>query len=255
MRSPYPYIPAEPYTRSWAKSSYNALQASIDRKAGNLTYLLAYTWSKTIDYGQDGYFSQNDIQDPNHWQNDRSVAGFDLPHVFSASWVYALPFGPGKRWLSASGFLGQVIGNWQLNGIATLSSGQPYTITVPVQIQNINNVIGEERPNLVGDPYAGSTSLQPLNPAAFAVPAPFTFGSLGRNTFRTDWHRNLDLSLFRQFPFSERSRLEFRAEAFNVTNTPVFAIPAAFVSDPNFAQVSSTANTERQIQLALKLYF
>jgi outer membrane receptor protein involved in Fe transport len=255
LRAPYPYIPAEPYTRSWGKSNYNALQVSLDRKAGDLTYLLAYTWSKSIDFGQDGYFSHNDIQDPNHWQNDRSAAGFDVPQVFSVSWVYQLPFGPRRRWLAAGGVIGHIIGNWQLNGIATLSSGQPYTVTAPVQIQNIDNVIGEERPDLIGDPYAGTSLLQPLNPAAFAVPAPFTFGSLGRNTFRTDWHRNLDLSLFRQFPISEHSRFEFRAEAFNATNTPVFGVPDTFLTDPTFAQVSATANTERQIQLALKLYF
>lgn len=256
LRAPFPYIPAEPYTRSWGKSHYHALQASLDRKAGDLTYLLAYTWSKTIDFGCDGYFSGCDIQDPNHWQDNKSVAGFDLTHVFSGSWVYELPFGPGKKWAASNRILNQVIGNWELNGIATLSSGQPYSVTAPVQISNINNgVAGTERADLIGDPYVGTTSLQPLNPAAFAAPAPFTFGNLGRNPFRGDWRRNLDLSLFRQFPFSETMKLEFRCEAFNLTNTPVFAIPDSFVSDPNFGQVSSTANTERQIQLALKFYF
>lgn len=256
LRSPYPYIPAEPYTRSWGRSNYHALQASLDRKAGDLTYLLSYTWSKSIDFGCDGYFSGCDIQDPNHWQNDKSVAGFDLTQVFSASWVYQLPWGPGRRWATGNRILNNIIGNWELNGIATLSSGQPYSVTAPVQISNINNgVAGTERADLVGDFNAGATLLQPINPAAFAVPAPYTFGNLGRNTFRSDWRRNLDLSLFRQFRFSEMTRLEFRCEAFNLTNTPVFAVPDAFVSDPNFGQVSSTANTERQIQLALKFYF
>lgn len=256
LRSPYPYIPAEPYTRSWGKNDYDAMQISLDHKAGGLTYLLAYTWSKTIDFGCDGYFSGCDIQDPNHWQNDKSVAGFDLTHVFSGSWVYELPFGPGKRWAASNRVLNHVIGNWELNGIVTLSSGQPYSVNAPVEISNINNgVAGTERANLVGDPFAGTTNLQPINPAAFAPPAPFTFGNLGRNTFRSQWRRNLDLSLFRQFPVSESKKLEFRCEAFNFTNTPVFGIPDAFVTDPTFGLVSSTANTERQIQLAVKFYF
>jgi outer membrane receptor protein involved in Fe transport len=256
LRAPFPYIPAEPYTRSWGRSHYHALQASLDRKAGDLTYLLAYTWSKTMDIGCDGYFSGCNIQNPNQWQDNKSVAGFDLTHVFSGSWVYELPFGPGKKWAARNRILNEVIGNWELNGIATLSSGQPYSVTAPVQISNINNgVAGTERADLIGNPYVDTTSLQPLNPLAFAAPAPYTFGNLGRNPFRSDWRRNLDLSLFRQIPFSETKKLEFRCEAFNVTNTPVFAVPDSFVSDPNFGQVSSTANTERQIQLALKFYF
>jgi hypothetical protein len=91
--------------------------------------------------------------------------------------------------------------------------------------------------------------------SAFANPAPFTFGNMGRNSLRADWNKNLDLSLFRSFSISESKRFEFRAEAFNVTNTPVFAIPDNNLQDPNFGVVSSTASTERQLQLGLKLYF
>ena len=78
---------------------------------------------------------------------------------------------------------------------------------------------------------------------------------MGRNSLRSDWHRDLDVSLFREFSFTESKRLEFRAEAFNVTNTPVFAMPDNNITDSNFGVVSSTANTERQLQLALKFYF
>jgi hypothetical protein len=78
---------------------------------------------------------------------------------------------------------------------------------------------------------------------------------MGRNSLRGDWNKNLDLSLFRSFSFTETKRFEFRAEAFNVTNTPVFATPDSNLQDPNFGVVSSTANTERQLQIALKFYF
>ncbi len=142
-----------------------------------------------------------------------------------------------------------------MNGILSLSSGRPYDVQAPIEIANTNNISGALRPNVVGDPHAGTTKLNPINVAAFALPAAFTFGDMGRNSLRSDWNKNLDLSLFRDFPISESKRLQFRLEAFNITNTPVFAIPDNNITDPNFGQVSSTANTERQLQLALKFYF
>jgi hypothetical protein len=87
------------------------------------------------------------------------------------------------------------------------------------------------------------------------VPANFTYGNQGRDTLRTNWSRNLDLSLFRDFPIRERLRLQFRAEAFNVTNTPVWGTPVSNFSNANFGKVLSVANTPRQLQLALKLRF
>jgi hypothetical protein len=94
-----------------------------------------------------------------------------------------------------------------------------------------------------------------VNPCAFDNPAQFTFGNMGRNSLRADWSKNLDVSVFRNFTIGESKKLEFRMEAFNVTNTPVFAAPSNDVSDSNFGHVSSTLNTERQLQLALKFYF
>jgi len=138
----------------------------------------------------------------------------------------------------------------------TLSSGLRYDVqTYDPSIANTNNLYGSERANLVGDPYLNTTKTNPINVAAFAIPAPFTFGDMGRNSLHADWNKNLDISFFRAFTISESKRFEFRAEAFNATNTPVFAIPDNGISDPTFGVVSSTANTERQLQLALKFYF
>jgi outer membrane receptor protein involved in Fe transport len=263
-RAPFPYMSAQPYTRSWGRSSYNALQVSLNRQASKgLTYLISYTWSKAMDFGCDGYDSFCSIQNPNDWESNKSVAGFDLTHVFSTSWVYHLPFGSGRKWSSSSRFINGMLGGWQLNGIIFLSSGQPYSIGTSGDIANIGNVLlggagvgGAERPNLVGNPkISNPTPGEWFNPAAFVNPAPFTFGNLGRNTLRADWNKNFDLSIFREFPITETKRLEFRFEGFNITNTPVFGIPDNIVSDPNFGAVSSTANTERQFQFALKFYF
>jgi outer membrane receptor protein involved in Fe transport len=257
LRAPFPYIqPQNGYVRSVGKSNYNALQVSSEGRAvSGLSYKLVYTYSKAINYGCDMYGSFCDVQDPYHFERDKGVAGFDLTHIFSSGVVYELPFGAGKRWSSGNGAVDRLIGGWQLNGILSLSSGQPYDVQVPIEIANTNNISGALRPNVVGDPHAGVTKLNPINVNAFALPAAFTFGDMGRNSLRSDWNKNLDISLFRSFAFNESKRLEFRFEAFNVTNTPVFGMPDNNFTDQNFGQVSSTANTERQLQLALKFYF
>ncbi|MGH7867361.1 MAG: TonB-dependent receptor, partial [Candidatus Dormibacteraceae bacterium] len=256
QRAPFPYMVAQSYTRSWGRSDYNALQVSMNGEASRgLTYRFSYTWSKAMDIGCDGYYSSCSVQDPNHWTNNKSVAGFDIPNIFSASWVYQLPVGKGMKWSLQNGVANAIIGGWQLNGILFLSSGQPYTLGTSGDIANIG-ATGAERPNLVGNPNLSTPSPSEwFNTQAFTNPAPFTFGNVGRNTLRSDWNRNLDFSIFREFPLTETKRVEFRFEAFNVTNVPVFGIPDGTVSDPNFGAVSNTANTERQLQFALKFYF
>jgi hypothetical protein len=173
--------------------------------------------------------------------------------------VYELPFGKGKKLASGSGALDYVIGGWQTNAILSLHSGTPYTLGVSGDIANTgnsNNAGYYERLNVIGDPnLSNPTTAQWFNTKAFAVPANFTYGNQGRDTLRTNWSRNLDLSLFRDFPIRERLRLQFRAEAFNVTNTPVWGTPVSNFSNANFGKVLSVANTPRQLQLALKLRF
>jgi len=267
-RRPYPYISPTFYDRSIGNSSYNGLQLSANHHSSNgLTYLVAYTWSKSIDVGCSGFFGIEScsIQNPYNIRGDRSVSGFDLTHVLTASAVAPLPFGKGQRFANSSGLVNYLIGGWQLNGILTLTSGVPYYVYISSDIPNIGNFApaiagnGNVRANLVGDPHLSNPSTQEwFNPAAFAPPAPFTFGNSGRNSLRADWFKNLDLSLFKNFPIGERRSLQFRAEAFNVTNTPTWGIP---VNDLNtnpvhpLGSINSTRSTERQLQLSLKLYF
>jgi hypothetical protein len=256
LRSPYPYMQPEGYMTTFGHSTYNGLQVSAQiRSQRGLTGQVSYTWSRVLDIGCDGYFTGCSVQDPYHPEKDHGPASFDQPNVFSTSWVYPLPFGPGQRWTASNTVLNHIIGGWQLNGVLSMSSGLTYNISTDNSIPNTNNFFGAERADVVGDPNVGATRLQPFNPAAFAVPDPFTFGNMGRNSLRSDWNRNLDFSVFRSFSFTESTRLEFRFEAFNATNTPVFGIPDNYLGDPNFALVSSTASTERQLQAALKLYF
>jgi hypothetical protein len=262
-RQPYPYISPTFYDRSIGNSSYNAFQFSANhRSSTGLTYLVAYTWSKSIDVGCSGFFGIEScsVQDPYNIKGDRSVSGFDLTHVLSASATAPLPFGRGRRFANSGGFVNYVVGNWQLNGILTLTSGMPYNVFISSDIPNVGNFApfsGNVRGNVTGDPNLSNPSTTEwFNTAAFAPPDPFTFGNSGRNSLRADWFKNLDVSLFKDFPFGERRSLQFRAEAFNVTNTPTWGIP---VNDLNnhaqFGSITSTRSTERQLQLSLKLYF
>jgi hypothetical protein len=258
QRSLFPYIAPTYYDRSWGRSSYHSFQFSLDRHFSNgFAYMLAYTWSKAIDIGCSGWFGVEgcSVQDPYHFNNDRSVSGFDVPHVLSVNWLYQLPIGRGKRFQTGSKGADYVLGNWQVNGITVLRSGIPYTVMVSGDIANTGNT-GYERLNLVGNPTPASQNPnQWLVRSAFAVPAPYTFGALGRDAFRSDWSKNVDLSLFRQFPITESKSFEFRAEAFNVFNVTVYNAPTSDFSSSNFGRVLGINNSPRQLQLGAKIIF
>lgn len=262
--APFPYIGATAYDRSQGKSSYNALQVSLNgREQHGLTYLVSYTWSKSLDLGCSGWYGVEgcSIQNPYNLQADKGPAATDLPQIFSAAWVYTLPFGKGGKLSSGSPVVNALIGGWNLNGVLSLNSGTAFDVGSGKDIAetgnyNYGNGYGYERANLVGNPYpANKGPAEWINVAAFQTPPLATFGNLGRNSLRSDWNKNLDLSLFRQFPITERFRLEFRFEMFNATNTPVWAIPVSSLEAPNFGAVTHTANVPRQLQFGLKLYY
>jgi len=263
--APFPYIGPTAYDRSQGKSSYNALQVSLNgRQQHGLTYLVSYTWSKSLDLGCSGWYGVEgcSIQNPYNLQADKGPSATDLPHIFSAAWVYALPFGKGARLSSGSPVVNALIGGWNLNGVLSFNSGTPFDVgtgqdNAHTGNYNYGNGYGYERANLTGSKYPGNKSpAEWINIAAFTYPAPNTFGDLGRNSLRSDWNKNLDLSVFRQFPITERFRMEFRFEAFNATNTPVWAVPFSSLDTPLlFGKVTHTANIPRQLQFGLKLYF
>jgi len=262
--APFPYIGATAYDRSVGKSNYNALQVSLNGKEQHgLTYLVSYTWSKSLDLGCTGWYGVEgcSIQNPYNLQADKGPAATDLRHIFSGAWVYALPFGKGKTVSADNRVLDAVIGGWNLNGVLSLSSGTPFDVGTSHDVANTGNYnygngYGYERLNVVGSFYPSSKGPNGwINTSSFQLPAANTFGNLGRNSLRSDWSKNLDLSIFRQFPFTERFRMEFRFEMFNATNTPVWAVPVTSIDDPNFGKVTHAANIPRQLQFGLKLYF
>ena len=261
--APFPYIGVTAYDRSVGKSSYNALQVTLNGRAQHgLTYLVSYTFSKSLDLGCDGFYGVEgcSIQNPYNLQGDKGHAATDLPQIFSVAWVYEIPFGLGRHTLENPS-ANWLLGGWSLNGVLTANSGDAFDVgTGKDQAEtgnyNYGNGYGYERANLQGSPYPDQKSTTAwINPSAFALPALGTFGNLGRDTLRSDMNNNLDLSLFRTIPIKEQFRAEFRFEAFNALNHPVWAVPVTDMDLPTFGQVQSTANAQRQLQFGLKIYY
>ena len=189
---------------------------------------------------------------------ERAVSSYDQPHRFVSNFTYELPFGHGKAlgqsWNRA---LNTVLGGWQANGILTLSKGLPLRLGVS---QNTSYSFGGgQRPNSTGvnaDLGDKKTIARWFDTSQFTQPAPFTFGNLARNTnLRGDSLKQLDFSIFKSFPVKDRIKVQFRGEAFNVANHPLFSDPGTTLGSPTFGVVTGQENSPRQIQLSLKLLF
>jgi len=258
-RSPFPYIAPTYYDRSWGNSNYNGFQFELNKRMSKgLIYMVSYTWSKSIDHGCSGWYGVEGCatQDPYHLKLDRSVSGFDLRHFLAVNWLYQLPIGAGKSFQTGNHVADYIIGGWQINGIATFRSGQPYNVNLNGDVANTGNINGQMRPNLLGNPVPQSRSTNKwLEPSAFAPPPQYTFGTVGRYPLRSDWFKNFDLSVFRQFPIKENKSFEFRAEAFNAFNNVTYAAPVGNLSNVNFGRILGTASASRQLQLGAKILF
>jgi hypothetical protein len=277
-RSLFPYMISTFYDRSVGFADYHAFQLSVDKRfSGGLAYQVAYTFSKALDEN-DGWFGAEgkNVADPYNPRASLSPAGFDLPHLLTVNANYELPIGQGKRFSSGSHAVDYIIGNWQVNGILAVRSGQRYSVTYnDGDRAGTGNVgwAGYEQANLVGDPNSGACpspnpSLPPspvhtqgcwFNTSALAAPASGTFGNLRPDAFQAQRYWNVDFSVFRGFPvWAEGRKLEFRAEAFNLFNTVIFGSPNGDISTPsNFGSVTSRANANnaRVLQFGLRFIF
>ena len=256
-RAPFPYmnIPSS-FDRSWGTASYHGLQTSLERRwSKGLAFTASYTWSKTMDPGSSGFFGVegNSIQNPYNMKADHSVASYDVPHNLVLSWVYDLPFGKGKPLHTGNKVVDYAIDNWQINGLADIRSGQPVNVTIAGDIANTGN--NGERPNLIGDwRVDNSTPARWFAKEAFAAPAAFTFGNVGRNILRSDSVHRVDMSVFRNFPFKERYMAQLRVEGYNVLNVVTYNAPVAEFTNANFGGVTG-AQASRSLQIGARLYF
>jgi hypothetical protein len=269
QRQPFPWITGTPFFGTdRGNANYNALQVKLDHRFANgFQYLVSYTWSKAIDAGSSGWFaaengsgaggssSLQNYYDPN---GSRSVSSYDIPHFLSMSGVWELPFGKGKKYFNQHAIASRLLGNWQMNGVVQLRSGQPYNLAVSGDVANIGNSVpwwNYARPNLVGNPHpANPTTQEWFNPAAFAVPS-FSYGNFGRNVLRTPSVADADFSVFKNFLLTESKVISFRAEFFNVFNIQNYGAPDSLIGDPAAGRITSNVIPPRQIQFGLHLAF
>jgi hypothetical protein len=257
LRAPYPYIAPTFYSRSNGNGDYNALQMQLVRRFNKgLAATIAYTFSKSIDEGCSGFFGTEgcSVQQIYDIKAERSVAAFDVPQNFVATWNYQLPIGRGKAINIENRALDIIAGGWQYSGFARFHSGTPYTVNLNADIANIGNS-GYERPNIVGSTTPANRGKNDwLNAAGFAVPTQYTYGNEGRNRFRTEFSKDFDMSLFKEVQI-ERFHLRVAADAFNIFNHPIFGQPDSTLGDQNFGIISGTNSEARTVQLSGKVTF
>ncbi len=180
-------------------------------------------------------------------------------HSLSFGYITNLPFGPGQRFGgNMKGVAGGIVGGWQVNGITTFRSGRTFSVQLNFDNQNDGQRSPNQRPDAIRDAQPSGfngTSAQWFDTSAFAVPAPYTYGNLGRNTLIGPRLQTWDFGLFKNIRLTEKTRFQFRAELFNAFNDVNFSNPSATFGNSDFGQISSTATQQRQIQFGLKYIF
>jgi hypothetical protein len=263
------------YETTNATSAYNSMQLNYEHQfARGLSLLGNYTWSKCMSDQRTQAKATPNYRAP--WlagfgiQGDYSLCDIDATNIFHLSGLYDLPVGRGRTYAShMSRAADAVLGGWSVNFIYTFQSGQPFTVACPTATAvtadfgcDALTVPGQ---NIYGGPH---DQLQWLNPAAFVTPAPAT--AIGQSSIeplgglpgqaRGPWFSNLDSSIFKNFHFTETRYLQFRAEAFNTSNSAQFGQPSQLnytttSTTAPFGEITSLRNSPRLFQLALKLYF
>ena len=248
----YPGISSVNVRDDIGKSQYDSLQVQLERRlTKGWQYIASYTFSKTKDNGAGAF---DNTAGGINYVEQYTTSRLDFPHVFSYETIYELPFGRGRQFGSEiPKFVDLIAGGIQLNAIFRAQSGNAFDVRYNNRLVNVT-----------GDPY-GSTSNRFLNSSAFS-PATTTngFGSLGRNSLRSPSTYQLNLGLLKNFGITETTKIQFRAEAFNVFNTLQFGNPQSgfttvnnvVVPDSNFGIINSTVPfSNRQLQFALRLEF
>jgi len=248
---------------TYGNSNYHSLQVHAQKRLSRgFDFTVAYTFSKMIDdtrqqstgVGQQNYYDRG---------AERSISVFDQPHILAISYIYELPFGPGRPYVSGIGGVGsRLVGGWNLSGIHRYTSGYPLSLSTTNTLPIFNGTL---RPNSAAGVaprgQEGPGGFDPnrdrwINPAAFSTPSSFTFGNTSRylGWLRGPASRAESFALLKDTPIrAERINLQFRTEISNPFNRTVFSDPQTNLSNANFGQVVAQSNTPRVIQFGLKL--
>lgn len=256
---PYPHFDGVTSNLStWAGSNYHALQTKLEKRyARGLTMLVSYTFSKMIDdstgvWNGEALGGGGGFQNWNNLRADRSVSELDQTHRFVATGVYELPFGK-----SLKGAAGKLIKGWEIGAIASMYSGGP--LGIGSAVNNTFSQGGGQRPHWTGvSPRLSNPSPDRwFDTTQFQAPPAYTFGNAGRtfSSSRSDGTGRVDVTLSKNTNVTERVVVQFRAEFFNIANTPRFAPPNVSFGAAPFGVVSAMGDTSRIVQFGLKLNY
>lgn len=251
-------------------SIYHGLLVKAEKRfTQGLSFLLSYTFSKAIENSGSPALDSTPAgtdqpQDPRNLRLDRGLSPNDVRHRFVYSYVYELPFGKGKPFLTnLNRGLDLILGGWQMNGVTTLQSGRHFTVINSFDVSNTGT--SNPRADQLRDyhlPRDQRTVSRFIDTSAFAVQAPFSYGNAGRNSVEGPGQVNFDMSFFKNFVLNRDSSgnfrpntIQFRAEFFNIFNTPQFFIPNRTLGTPQFGSITDVVNSGRQIQFAMKFIF
>ncbi len=231
-----------------ANSHYDSLQTSLKHRFSRGYQIdIAYTFSKTTGIAGVGSGSDNNprIQTPSFYFLNRGLSDLDRPHHFEGLFIAELPFGKGKRWASGGGWGSKVMGGWQVNGIFSRFSGRAFSVSTSGTSLNApgnDQRADQVKPSvaILGGHGRGESYFDPF---AFAAVNDPRFGTVAFNSLHGPRISNMDLGVYREFSISERWKLQFRANALNISNTPAYDIPGASVTS-----IKGTFNPDGTIQ-------
>ena len=238
-------------------STYHAGTLRLQKRfADGVQFLVSHTYGKSLDYGGSAASgggavgNGQTITDIDAWHGP---SGFDVRHRTSISYVFELPFGTGRRWMSGAGKVLQgVVGGWQLSGITTLTTGRPFSVTLQAGVNNN----APSWPDRIGSGTLDNPTVDLwFNPADFVAPPPNTYGNAGRGILYGPGHVNFDTSLSKRFTLAGRANAEFRWDVFNLFNHPGFGFPNAAIGNPTAGRITTTIVDNRSMQFALKMNF
>jgi hypothetical protein len=267
-RRQWPQFATITWYGSDSNSNYNTLQLVLEKRlSAGLVVQSSYNWAHCINDGN-SLPGQGDggVQNPLNRRGDRANCEYDIRHRSVTTVSYQLPFGNGRRFLrNANPAVNALAGGWQLNTVLSLYTGFFFT---PIQGINTLNSTLSQRPDLVAgcDPNLPASQRSPnhwFNTACFSTPAAFTFGNAGRNILLGPATAQMDVSLFKDIRLAREGKInaQFRAEAFNIANTPQLNNPSNTIGTADAGTISNAgspanfARTQRQMQLSLRIFF